>query len=239
MFKKVSNKHRVDVTEIQDVQVLDEEMLNDYIQIPYIGWIREGILPWTVNKFGIAYSYRRKRVIVPLRAWNTGELLGINARTVIDNYEELGIKKYLITPSYPKNLNLFGLYENYDMIKKAGYVVIYESEKSVLKRHSLNDPTGVALSGHTMSDEQVRILIGLNVDIIISLDNDIRIEEVRHLCEKFYNIRNVYYTYDKWDILGKKESIADKSNKIFNFFMKYKIKYDESEHREYLKSLDK
>ena len=73
-----------------------------------------------------------------------------------------GIKKYFITPSYPKSYNLFGLWEHKEDIKRLGYVVVYESEKSVLKRDSLLDYSGVALSGHTISDEQVRILIGLN-----------------------------------------------------------------------------
>ena len=223
--------------DVNDIHVIDEEVLHDYIPIPYIGWVREGVMPWTVKKFGIAYSYRRKRIIIPMRYWMTGELLGINSRTIVDNYKELGIKKFFITPSYQKGLNLFGLYENYDAIKKAGYVVVYESEKSVLKRDSRNDSTGVALSGHTISDEQVRILIGLNVDIIVSLDNDININEIRHICDKFYGSRNVYYTYDSWDILGEHDSIADIPNKVFDFFMKYKIKYNSEEHRQYLKSL--
>lgn len=237
VFKKIRRaKKKVDVEEIH---VLDEEILNDYVPLLHIDWFRQGIMPWTAKKFGLAYSYKRKRVIMPMRAWNTGELLGINARTTVDNYEELGIKKYFITPSYPKHLNLFGLYENYKSIQEAGYVVVYEAEKSVLKRDSLCDSTGVALSGHTLSDEQVRILIGLNVDIIISMDNDIPIEEIRHMCSKFYRIRNVYYTYDKWNLLDEKDSIADKSNKIFNFMMKYKVKYDDVEHSLYLKSLEK
>ena len=236
IFEKVKSKRRVDVSEIQ---VLDEELLNDYIPMLYIGWLREGIMPWTAEKFGIAYSYKRKRVIIPMRYWLTGELLGINSRTTVENYSELGIKKFFITPSYQKSLNLFGLYENQKSIQEAGYVVVYEAEKSVLKRDSLNDSTGVALSGHSISDEQVRIIIGLNVDIIISLDKDVQIEEVRHICEKFYNIRNVYYTYDKWDLLGEKDSVADMPNKIFDFMLKYKIKYDAHEHQEYLKSLKK
>ena len=222
IFEKVKSKRRVDVSEIQ---VLDEELLNDYIPMLYIGWLREGIMPWTAEKFGIAYSYKRKRVIIPMRYWLTGELLGINSRTTVENYNELGIKKFFITPSYQKSLNLFGLYENQKSIQEAGYVVVYEAEKSVLKRDSLNDSTGVALSGHSISDEQVRILIGLNVDIVISMDKDVPLEEVRHICEKFYNIRNVYYTYDKWDLLGEKDSVADMPNKIFDFMMKYKIKY--------------
>lgn len=236
IFKKVKSKKRVDVS---DINVLDEDLLNDYIPMLHINWYREGIMPWTTKKFGLAYSYKQKRIIIPMRYWLTGELLGVNARTTVENYDELGIKKFFITPSYQKSLNLFGLYENYNNIQKAGYVVIYEAEKSVLKRDSLNDPTGVALSGHSISDEQVRVLIGLNVDIIVSMDKDVPLEEVRHICDKFYNIRNVYYTYDKWDLLGEKDSIADMSNKIFDFMMKYKTKYDAHEHNEYLKSLKK
>ena len=37
----------------------------------------------------------------------------------------------------------------------------------------------------------------------------------------------------------KKESIADKPNKIYEHFMKYKIKYDGLEHKKYLASLNK
>ena len=236
IFEKVKSKRRVDVA---DIHVLDEDLLNDFIPILYIGWLREGIMPWTAKKFGLAYSYKKKRVVIPMRHWLTGELLGINSRTTVENYNELGIKKFFITPSYQKSLNLFGLYENYNEIQKAGYVVVYEAEKSVLKRDSLNDHTGVALSGHSISDEQVRILIGLNVDIIISMDKDVQIEEVRHICSKFNNIRNVYYTLDKWDLLDEKDSIADKPNKVFDFLMKYKVKYDEDEHRKYIKSLEK
>lgn len=237
IFKKIKRaKKKVNVEEIH---ALDEEILNDYVPLLYIGWFREGIMPWTAKKFGLAYSYKRKRVIIPMRYWLTGELLGINSRTTVENYDELGIKKFYITPSYQKGLNLFGLYENRNEIQKAGYVVVYEAEKSVLKRDSLNDHTGVALSGHSISDEQVRILVGLNVDIIISLDNDVPIEEVRHICAKFKDIRNVYYTHDKWNLLGEKDSVADMSNKIFNFMMKYKVKYDDNEHRKYLKSLEK
>ena len=237
IFKKIKKaKKKIDV---EDIHVLDEEILDEYVPLLHVDWYREGIMPWAAKKFGLAYSYKRKRVIIPIRYWLTGELLGINARTTVENYKELGIKKYFISPTYQKGLNLFGLYENYESIQKAGYVVIYESEKSVLKRYSLGDGTGVALSGHSLSDEQVRILIGLNVDIIISMDNDIPIEEIRHMASKFYRIRNVYYTYDSYKLLKEKSSIADMSNKIFNFMMKYKVKFDEKEYREYLKSLEK
>lgn len=193
-------------------------------------------MPWTREKFGLLYSYRRQRVVIPIRYWATGELLGFNSRTTIENYKELGINKYLISPdNLPKSINLFGLYENKEDIKKAGYVVVYESEKSVLKRDSLLDSTGVALSGHTISDEQVRILVNLDVDIIISLDSDIELDEIRFVCEKFYGLRNVYYTYDSEHIMGEKNSIADEKEAVFNKLMKNKIKYDSKEHNVFIK----
>lgn len=237
IFKKIQQAKKK--TNVDDIHVLDEDLLNDYVPVLHIDWLRNGIMPWTREKFKLAYSYKRKRVIIPMRHWATGELLGINSRTTVQNYDEFGIKKYYLSSTYPKNLNLYGLYENYEDIQKAGYVVIYEAEKSVLKRDSLNDPTGIALSGHSISNEQARILIGLNVEIIVALDKDIPIEEIRHICESFYNIRNVSYIYDKWDLLGEKDSPADASNKIYQFLFKHRVKYDENEHNQYLKSLNK
>ena len=236
IFEKVKRKKFIDVN---DIQSISEEVINDYIPMLYIGWFREGVMPWTAKKFGIAYSYKYKRVIIPMRYWLTGELLGVNSRTIVPNYEQFDIKKFYITPSYQKSLNIYGLYENIESIKQAGYVVVYEAEKSVLKRDSKNDHTGVALSGHSMSDEQARILIGLNVEIILAMDKDVPINEIRFMCEKFKNIRKVSYIYDKWDLMGEKDSPADMKNKIFNFLMKYRIKYDRKEHNEYLKSLSK
>ena len=239
IFEKIRNRTKTKEINVADIQVLDEDILDEYIPLLHIDWYRDGVMPWTRDKFGICYSYKQKRVILPLRYWLDGSLLGTNARTTIENYKELSISKYFITPSYQKSLNLYGLYENYDSIQKAGYVVVAESERSVLKRDSLNDSTLVALQGHTMSHEQIRILIGLNVEVIIALDKDVNINEVRHMCEQFYQIRNVSYIYDKWDLLGEKDAPMDAKNKTYDFLFKYRIKYDEQEHKEYLKSLEK
>lgn len=236
VFKRVLSCNRR-VVNVDDIHILDDKLIDDYIPMLHIDWLREGITEKTREKFDIAYSYKHKRVVIPMRYWLTGELLGFNQRTTVENYEEFGIKKYFITPTYPKILNLYGLYENYNSIQKAGYVVVYEAEKSVLKRDSLNDATGVALSGHNLSDEQVRILIGLNVEIIIAFDKDISTEEVRHACEKFKNIRKVSYIKDKWDILSPKDSPADACNKDYQFLFDNRIVYDRNEQRKYQESL--
>lgn len=227
------------VVDVDDIHVLDEKLIQDYVPMLHIDWLKQGITERTRKKFGLAYSYKHKRVVVPMRFWLTGELLGFNQRTTVENYKEFNIKKYFITPTYPKLLNLYGLYENYKSIQKDKYVIVYEAEKSVLKRDSLNDPTGVALSGHTLSDEQVRILWGLNVEIVIALDKDIREEEVWHMCEKFWRGRKVSYIKDTYNILSDKDSPADACNKDFQFLFNNRIVYGIEQHNKYKESLEK
>ena len=238
VFTKVLRSGRR-VINVDDIKVLEDKILNDYVPLLHYSWVKEGITERTRKKFGICYSYRYKRIIIPIRYWATGELVATNARTTVENWEEFNIKKYILTNGYNKQLNLYGLYENYDAIQKAGYVVVYESEKSVLKRSSLLDDTGVALSGHTLSDEQIRILIGLNVEVIIAFDNDISIEETRHACEKFKNIRKVSYIHDFMGILGSKDSPADARDKDYRFLFDNRIVYDRDEQRKYQESLKK
>ena len=236
VFKRVLRNSRR-IVNVDDIHVLDDKLLDDFVPMLHIDWYKEGIMPWTREKFKLAYSYKHKRVVVPMRFWLTGELLGFNQRTTVENYEEFGIKKYFITPTYPKALNLYGLYENYDSIQKAGYVVVAESEKSVLKRDSLGDGTVVALSGKSISDEQVRILMGLNVEIVVGLDKDVDINEVRHMCEKFKNVRKVSYIHDFMGILGDKDAPMDANNKDYQFLFESRIVYDRSEQRKYQESL--
>lgn len=236
IFKRVMRSSRC-VVNVDDIHVLDDKLLNDFIPMLHIDWVKQGITERTRKKFGLAYSYKHKRVVIPMRYWLTGELLGFNQRTTVENYKEFNIKKYFITPTYPKQLNIYGLYENYDSIQKAGYVVIAESEKSVLKRDSLGDSTVVALSGKNISDEQVRILLGLNVEIIVGLDKDVNVNEVRHLCEKFKNIRKVSYINDFMGILGDKDAPMDARNKDYQFLFENRIVYDRNEQRKYQESL--
>ena len=225
---------------VLDFKPLDENILDDYEPTIHIDLFREGIIGKTIKKFGLMYSYKWKRSIFPHRFWSTGELIGINARSSIEDCEELGISKYFITPGMPKSINLYGLYENYRDIEKAGYITIFEAEKSVLKRDSLNDSTGVALSGHSISDEQVRIILGLNIrEVVIALDKDVPIEEIWCMCEKFYHLKKVSYIWDKHNLLNPKDSPADSPNKVYEFLFKYRITYDERMHKKYENSLGK
>ena len=239
IFKKVKKKK---YTDINNLDVINEDCLSEYIPYIHIEWVREdGIMPWTSKVFNIGYSVNKKRIVIPHRYWSgeKNDYVGVIGRTVIKEWEMLDIPKYFPLKNFPKSMNIYGLQENYQTIQETGYCVLYEAEKSVLKRHSRNDGTGVAVCCHDISDEQVKILIGLNVDVVIAFDKGISIEHIRSACDRFYGIRTVYYIYDKYDLLKEKESPADATNRIYTYLLKYKTLYDEKERREYLKWLEK
>lgn len=233
IFKKVKRrKHIIDT----DVLVYDDSCMKEYVNLPYIGWIREGVMPFACKKFNIGYSYDRKRIVIPERKWDgdDNEYIGISGRTTVENYEMFDIPKfYKLSDTYPKGINVYGLNENYGTIQEAGYVVVLEAQKSVLKRYSRKDGAAVAIGNCELTEEQVRILISLNVEIVIALDEGIDINHIRQECDKFYPIRKVSYIFDRWGLIenGSKDSPADKQNKIYNFLLKHRTVYDESERR--------
>lgn len=235
IFKKIKRqRYMID----KDVPIYDETCMKEYIDLPYIGWIREGVLPFACKRFNIGYSYDRKRIVIPERKWDgdDNEYIGISGRTTIPNYEMFNIPKFLkLSNTYPKGINVYGLNENYQTIQEAGYCVVLEAQKSVLKRYSRKDGTAVAIGNCEFTEEQVRILISLNVEIIVALDEGIDINLIRKECDKFYPIRKVSYMYDKWGLIekGSKDSPADKPNKIYNFLLKHRVIYDDSERRKF------
>lgn len=219
---------------------MDERILNDFIPTVHVDFFRQGICKKTIDKFGLEYSYRYKRTIIPVRYHATGELMGYTGRTSIENYDEFGITKYYISPNMNKSINLYGLWENREAIEKAKYVSVFEAEKSVLKRDSLLDGTCVALEGCVASEEQIRLLLGLSVnEIVIQLDKDISEEKVWRICHKLFRIKNVSYVKDKWGLLGEKDSPADANSKTYNFLFKHRIRYTEETDKRYMKLYEK
>lgn len=219
---------------------VDERILEKYIKAVPAQWFREGITPETAEKFNIHLNADKENgaIIIPIRDYQSGKMVALSVRTTIDENirKERGVAKYRTTPKYKKHLNIYGLYENKTDILEKGYVVVYEAEKSVLKRDSSGDPTGVALQGHELSEQQAEILLSLNVDIVISMDADISIKDVFKMCERLYqrNGKNIYYTIDIHGLLGEKDSIADLKKEKFDLIFSEKVLYDEKEHKRFL-----
>ena len=211
----------------EDLKLYDKSLLDDYINIPHINFVREGILPLTQQKFNIGYSDYHKRITIPHRYWNGDDnnFVGCFGRTIVEDFDILDVPKYYGLKPYQKSYNLYGLYENYEDIQKARAVLVFESEKSVLKCDSYKIYNSVALGGHELSIEQEKILLGLNVEIIFCLDKDIKEDFIIKLCDRFKNTRKVSYILDKYDLLDEKDAPVDKGLKKFNYLLKYRINY--------------
>lgn len=237
VFKKVLRNNRR-VINVDDIHALDDKLLDDYVPMLHIDWVREGITERARKKFNIAYSYKHKRVVIPHYYWMTNELIAFNMRTTVPNYEEFGIKKYYLSNGYNKSLNLYGYCQNKDEIESKGYCTLVEGEKSVLKRFSLGDGTCLALSGKSLSTEQIRIINSLNIkELVICLDNDVSIDEIRWIAEQFKHRIKVSYIKDFIGILGQKDSPCDARNKDYQFLFESRVIYDRNEQRKYQESL--
>lgn len=223
IFTKYKNRS----LDINDNEFIDDIVLDNYQPYLHISWVKEGITDYTRKAFNIQYDGERRKIIIPHTDWESGNVIGVMSRTTLPNYDILKIPKYYPVIPYQKGNNLYGLYENYNSIIKNGYVVVYEAEKSVLKRYSLHDQTGVAVCTHSITDKQAEILISLNVDIIIAWDKDVEDKDIFKACKKINKIRNVYYIKDTDDLLGEHDSPADVDNNSFHKLFNNKIKYKE------------
>lgn len=219
VFKKVIKSHR---QYNEKIDVYDSNILTDIILMPYLGWVQEGIMPNTQREFGIGYDINKNRICIPWKYWcgSSHQYVGIMGRTLNENYKILGIPKYLPIISFPKSQTLYGLQENYKYIQEKGEVIIFEAEKSVLKCHSIGIKNTVALGCHELSDEQIKILLSLDVNIIINLDNDMDENLSIQMCNRFKIFRKTGYIRDKLNILGEKDSCIDKGYKVFKALYK-------------------
>jgi len=224
IFKKIKRKRNS--VNIADIEIYDNTIIEEYIPLPHINWVREGILPFTCEVFSIGYSIKKNRIVIPWHYWSGTEndIVGVMGRSTLtsEQCDMLDIPKYLPLKPFPKSLHIYGLQQNYKNIINSNLVYVFESEKSVLKLHSRGIKNAVAIGSHCLSDEQIKILIGLNVEIVICYDKDIKLDHVLNECKRFNHIRKCSYIFDEWDLLKEKESPADKHWKIFKFMSKHR-----------------
>ena len=221
---KLKSKHKCVVN---DIDIYDEDILMDFGDCIHQDYCKGRITEKVRKEFGLCYDFQRKRTVIPWR--NQNGIVGLSGRTSVPLYKELDIPKFWSYQGFKKGKCVYGFCENYAHIQQAGYCVLFEAEKSVLIRASLGDRTGLAIGGSNITDEQAGLILSLNCDIVVALDKDQSKEDIKEICKKFCKYRNVYFIWDKWNLLGEKDSPADANNKTYNFLMKYKVKYLEKE----------
>lgn len=204
-----------------------------YLPQPHISpWEEEGIAYEVSKECGIAYNPCSQGVVIP-HFDMYGNLIGIRERTLIKSEEDYGKYRPSIINgqqyNHPLGFSLYNLNNSKDNIKIMKKAVVYESEKSTLLHRSYfgkNGDISVAVCGSSFTQYQCSLLLSLGVEeIIICFDKQFRQagdEEFKKWTKKLTTIHEKYkryalisFAFDKWNLLGYKDSPIDCGKETF------------------------
>lgn len=210
-------------------EILNANELNKYSHEDVTEWIDEGILQEVMDLFEVRINDRDNRIVYPVYDIN-GNLINIKGRTRYKNYKELRIPKYI--NYYPiGTMDYFqGLNVTLPFIKDQNEMIIFESVKSVMKAYGWGYKNCASAEKHTITDEQLKLLVRLRVNIVFAFDSDISYsdKDIKKTIDVLKRITNVYVIYDRKGLLGGKDAKnapVDLSREIWEqlYFNKTKV----------------
>lgn len=218
------------------LEVYSEGILSVFEKIYPSEWLDEGISKKAMDKFNIKFSISQNKIIIPHYNVNN-ELIGIRGRA-LNEWEIENIGKYLPVQieqkwyKHPLSLNLYGLNKTKEDIKKNGYVLLFEGEKSVLKVEDFHRPNcAVAVCGSSINKFQINILEKYcsPQEYIICFDkekenNDEYFNKLMKLGKKYSNYGRFSFIYDFKNQLDLKDAPVDKGEEIFEKLLRERIK---------------
>ena len=206
---------------------LPENIMNQYTNKPIKEWLTEGMSQEILDKYEVRYDEKSNAIVFPIKDVEH-KILAIKARTLYQNYQDLGIAKYIYYNSIGTNDFLFGLNQNMKNIKLKNEVIVVEAEKGVMILDSFGFDNVVSISTKIMTQKQVELLLSLKCNIIFAFDKDVAEKELYKIITPFSLFTNVQYVYDKDNLLKSKDSPYDKGIEIWqNLFNNYKYKIRE------------
>lgn len=177
-------------------------------------WEQEGILRASLDKFQVYYDSFSDRLVYPIRNIE-GKIVNIGGRTLDPQWKEKKLRKYTYFAGWNGGMNLiYGLFDNMSEIKVRHEVILFEGCKSVLVADTWGVKNCGALLTSHLSDAQMKILAKLGCDVVFALDKEINIRQ-DHNIQKLKGYVNVFYIYDSDDVLGSKDSPADRGKDVF------------------------
>lgn len=225
--------------ERKEVQLPEYNMgaLDTFIKRYPPEWLNDGISREAMDKFNIRYSISQNKIIIPHKDIN-GRLVGIRGRA-LNEWEVENIGKYMPIKleqtwyKHPLSMNLYGIYENKETIKKSKIVYVFESEKSVLQFESFNMPhCAVAVCGSQFNKYQLNILLKYcaPIEIVICFDREEEEGETKYfdklyaLCKKYNQYCQFSFIYDRLGILDMKDSPSDHGEEIFKKLLEKRVR---------------
>lgn len=185
------------------------EVLSYYLPYGNKMWTDEGISLTTQTEFGIAYDPQTNYIAIPIFD-SIGSLVGVKGRIFGDPDEYH--PRFMYIEKCNKARVLYGYWQNREFIKNNKYIIVVESEKSVLKLAEYGYRNAVSTGGKTISKCQVELITRTGCTPIIAFDQDVEEDELRDIADMFMDGVSVYAIIDKDKLLDEKESPMDRQD---------------------------
>lgn len=200
-FKSMNLSHSHKEQHIHEA--VPESELTKYKKDKVNKWLDEGIQQDVMDLFGIRVDTYGNRIVYPVYDID-GNLINIKGRTLYENYKTLKLPKYINyykvgTMDYFQGLNITLPY-----IREKNEVIIFESVKSVMKAYGWGYRNCVSAEKHTLTPEQIDLLVKLRVNIVLAYDSDIDYKkgDVKRDIDVLRRVTNVYIIEDRHRMLG-------------------------------------
>ena len=205
LFNRALRRQRLDQT--FERRILDYSEYDKFAKEYPQEWIDEGITVDTMKLFDIRIDKDANRIVYPVRDTN-GNLINIKGRTRNPDYKKLGVPKYIFyysvgTMDYLQSLEITKPYA-----EEKGEIIIFEGIKSVMKAYGYGTKNCVSAEKHSLTDEQIRVLIKSGFDCAFAYDSDVSYNDqtIRRNIEMLKHFVNVYVIEDKNNLLGGTEA---------------------------------
>ena len=235
-FGNIPSLRVVDEQVEEDIEVvlpvLDDNVLNTFMEFYCTEWLIEGISHETMSKYSIMYYLDQHKIIIPHHN-SDGGLVGIRGRALLKEDLDRGQKYmpiYIGNKGYAHSLmhNLYGLNFTKQTIELSRKVIIFEGEKSVLLMDSFYGEfnCSVAVCGSKVHKAHAKMLIELGVEeVIIAFDKQYKNLEEKNLWrKKIYKSLKHLLPFCRvsiiWDdiengLLEYKDAPTDKGKEVF------------------------
>lgn len=212
-----------DIDEPAELTAYDPAILSAFDHLYPTEWLEYGITRDSMDKFGIGWYARQACISIPVV--QNGQLVGVRGRYTrrkdVDKgkYRPLSLLDGTVL-KFPSSGCLYGLDQNKSAIEKCRQVLLFESEKSILKADSWNIHNALAVFGSNISKRHIEMLLELGVnDVVLCMDSDYRqvgdddfqffVAKMRKLAGKLRGYFNVSIIYNNQGYNGYKYSPVD------------------------------
>lgn len=167
-----------DIDEPVQLTAYDPAILSAFDHLYPSEWLEYGITRDNMDKFGIGWYARQACISIPVV--QNGQLVGVRGRYT--RPQDVAKGKYRPIAMLDGNVLkfsssacLYGYDQNKADIEKCRQVLLFESEKSVLKAPEYGIYNSLAVFGSNISKRHIEMLLELGVnDVVIAFDSDYR-----------------------------------------------------------------